>query len=183
VRAGRPCRACEEFAVPFRLHAFAQYRSPLTSVILHLKYRPDQELADVVAGWLAETCMRKNVSADIIVPVPLSVKRYRQRGYNQVELIAKSLSRNLCIPCLPRVLHRHRETGSQVGLDAGQREENVRDAFHAHTPIHAHQNVLLIDDLVTTGSTIFAYSRALAEAGVSSITAVAVGRAEERFHC
>lgn len=104
---------------------------------------------------------------DCVVPVPLHPARLRQRRFNQSEFIAQRLARHLHVPCRPSLLRRERDTPTQVGLTAHQRRTNVRGAFTARGELKG-RSILLVDDLLTTGSTLLACAAALRKAGCRS---------------
>jgi competence protein ComFC len=169
------CRITDGY--PLRIRSYAAYKPPLTKAILELKYRPNRALGRVMAEWLLTLQERLQWHVDLVVPVPLAVARQRQRGYNQVELISSPLAEALDLPHYRSALKRVRDTGSQVGRDFLARRANVEGAFSADPRHFAQQNVLLVDDLLTTGATIRACSQALLEADARQIFALTVGRA------
>ncbi len=168
------CPACELGNLQVR--SFARYRAPVKQAILHLKYSPNQQLASQMAGWLVEIYSEFDEPADVIIPVPLGDVRRRERGYNQVELIAKSMARYLNIPVQTQALVRVRETRSQVGLDPEERFENVQSAFAANIHYVQNKNILLLDDLLTSGATLIGCARALFDSGASHVICLTVGR-------
>ncbi|MDF1500334.1 MAG: ComF family protein [Anaerolineales bacterium] len=180
VRCGFPrvvswrCLACELGRI--RVRSFARYQPPLKQAILRLKYHPDQALADRMAAWLSTLIDSQSDPADLIVPVPLGDVRRKERGYNQVELIASALARDLNIPVEAQSLARVRETRSQVGLDPEERFGNIQQAFRADTRFVENRNILLLDDLLTSGATLLGCARALFNAGASSVLCLTVGR-------
>ena len=111
---------------------------------------------------------------DLIIPVPLHEERLRSRGYNQAELMASVMGRILHVPCRPHAIRRVRNTRSQVGLDQAQRLENVADAFVAHEEGLRGLQVLLVDDVFTTGATMDACARAAQAAGAKAVYALTV---------
>lgn len=173
------CEACNSLEFSLKICAFAQYAPPLSSAILHLKYRPNKELANVMALWLTNIYRREGWHADLVVPVPLSAKRHRQRGYNQAGLIACSVADKLGVQYSPDGLVRVRETGSQVGLNPTQRRVNVQDAIQGNASAIYDKNILLVDDLITTGATTIACAQAAEEVGAKRMYALAVGLAED----
>jgi ComF family protein len=142
-----------------------------------MKYRPNRRLAAVFAAWLHELFSKESWDADLLVAVPLAASRQRQRGYNQVELIALALSKTIELPYDPHALQRIRDTSSQVGLDPAERWGNVSGAFSAHPGIVRGRSVLLLDDLVTTGATLAACASALLSGGARRVFGLTVARA------
>jgi ComF family protein len=114
---------------------------------------------------------------DVIVPVPLHADRLRERGYNQAALLAREMGGRLGIAVDEKALLRRRPTAPQAKLDAKQRKDNVRDAFHCSSDALADKRVLLIDDVCTTGATLDACAIALYESGARSVQALTLARA------
>ena len=105
----------------------------------------------------------------VIIPIPLSRKRKRKRGFNQAELLAKELGRGLGIPVDGKSLARVRDTNPQKQMDARGRRVNLRNAFAWKGKDRARGNILLIDDIYTTGNTIDAAARVLKSNGAGKI--------------
>jgi ComF family protein len=114
---------------------------------------------------------------DVIVPVPLGVARQKERGYNQAALIARPVALETGWAYRPKALSRVRETKTQVGLSIEERRMNVGGAFKAEGEGVAGKNVLLIDDVLTTGSTMEACAAALIEAGAAKVFGLTLARA------
>jgi ComF family protein len=142
-----------------------------------LKYRRDIALGDALAVHLCELAAAFDGQINLVLPVPLAPSRQRQRGYNQAALLAYPLALWLGLPYNRRALRRVRETTSQVGLSLNQRRENVSGAFQARPEAVAGRCVLLVDDVLTTGSTLDAAAQALKQAGASQVFALVVSRA------
>ena len=157
--------------------AYSEYRPPLDKALTHLKYRPDRALATLFAGWLSEIYRQAAWQATCVIPVPLGRKRERQRGYNQVALIAEALGDQLEMPVLHTALARIRETDSQVGLTPLERQRNVSRAFAADPDLVWDQAPLLVDDVYTTGATLAACAQALRQAGALRVCGLTVARA------
>ena len=114
---------------------------------------------------------------DIIVPVPLHPTRQRERGFNQASLLAELLTAQISIPCKP-VLKRIRYTTTQTALDRAERMENLHNAFRLRKNADVRGlHVLLIDDVLTTGSTLSECARVLKRAGAISVHAATAARA------
>ncbi len=128
---------------------------------------------------LAELLLSKLINIekpDCIVAVPLHSKRLYERGFNQSHELAKIISKKLKIPLVSEMVFRIRETEQQTGLDAKQRRRNIRGAFAVPNPIE-HKHVALIDDVVTTGSTVNELARVLKKSGVHMVSVWSIARA------
>ena len=111
---------------------------------------------------------------DLVVPVPLHPRRLRARGFNPATLMARSLARDLRVRLDPVALGRVRDTPSQTGLDRRARRRNVRSAFVAR--VRVPPRIWLVDDVVTTGSTLGEAARALRRAGARSVVGICAAR-------
>jgi ComF family protein len=145
-----------------------------------LKYRRDIGLGDALASQMAGFVQKLEWPIDMIVPVPLGRKRMRERGYNQVGLIARPLALALGLAFVPNALVRRRETQSQVGLSRSERSKNVLGAFRANRELVSLKNILLMDDVATTGSTLSSGAEALLSSGARDVFALTVARALPR---
>lgn len=114
---------------------------------------------------------------DVMIPVPLAEKRLKERGYNQVALVARPLAYQLGLKYEPKALRKTRETRSQVGLTVSQRSENVQDAYQADSKAVRNESILIMDDVATTGSTILACTAALLSAGAQEVYVLTIARA------
>jgi competence protein ComFC len=175
------CANCEHRTLHFD-SAVAAYRSRgLVRKLVHeFKYRHQRHLRHPLAEWLGETMNDPRLSGrqfDMIVPVPLHPARERERGFNQATLLAELLARQVAVP-LRTVLDRIRYTTTQTVHDRAQRMENLRDAFRLRKNTNVRElRVLLIDDVLTTGSTLSECARVLKEAGALSVHAATAARA------
>jgi ComF family protein len=152
------------------------YAPPLSTAIVRFKYEGRAELSRSLAALLLPGLERLGLPADAaLVPVPLHPRRLATRGYNQAALLAQELSRHSRWACHARLLRRARETERQVGKSRVLRLTNANDAFELRRPGPAR--VVLVDDVVTTGSTVRACAQALAQGGVELLAVVAVARA------
>jgi len=172
------CRSCRSVPPPFRaLRAWAAFDFPVRQALHRLKYRRDMGLGDALAVPLAEFTRSLSWPLDMIAPVPLGQKRRQERGYNQVDLIARPLALALGLNYRPGALKRQRETVSQVGLSASERRENMQNAFIANASVVRGKIILVVDDVSTTGSTLSSCSNALLQAGAAEVYALTVARA------
>jgi ComF family protein len=112
---------------------------------------------------------------DGIVPVPLSIKGLRERGFNQSLLIAKFISDRTGVPLLMDLLFKKKETPPQIGLSARERMLNLRNVFEATGKVDGLR-VLLVDDVMTTGATVTECSKQLIKAGAKEVFVLALAR-------
>jgi ComF family protein len=172
------CDTCRVERPLFRsLRSWSVFEDPVRNALLRLKYRRDIGLGEALAMQLAEFVRGLNWPIDIIVPVPLGKKRFQERGYNQVGMIARPLALALGIEYAPKALYRQRETRTQVGLTKAERRDNVRDAFQALNVVADRKTVLVMDDVATTGSTLSFSAEALLSSGAKDVYALTVARA------
>jgi competence protein ComFC len=143
------------------------------------KYRSNTVVGEFLAERLAMAVSEHERADDIslVIPVPIHRARQRERGYNQAELPATSAAKMLDIPMRTDLLVRTRDTGPQVGLDAGGRRRNVSGAFEvSDAVIVAGLTILLVDDVITTGATMSECADVLLQAGAESVIAAAIAR-------
>lgn len=171
------CSACLAERPHFRsLRAWAVFEDPVQNVLHKLKYRRDLSLGDTLAAEMMPFVRQLGWKIDMVVPIPLGERRKKERGYNQVAMIARPLSLALGYEYAPGALMRQKETRSQVGLSKQERRENVRDAFHAASGVTG-RSVLIMDDVSTTGSTLSSGAEALYRSGAKDVYALTVARA------
>jgi ComF family protein len=145
--------------------------------IMHLlKYKDFRTIAFKLGEILAELVNNdKNYkSADFIIPVPLHSVKFRERGYNQAELIAKGLSKKTNIPYYTDIIKRRINTVSQTQFDIEGRKKNVKSAFQITKPENVKGKIaIILDDVITTGSTINEIAGELINAGTKEVLALA----------
>jgi ComF family protein len=155
------------------------YEGVLREAVLSMKSRLGEMLAECVGRlWVrhAEKQFRE-IGADAVVPVPLHWWRRWRRGYNQSEALAEAIAQHLRIPLAVRGLRRIRHTPHQMGLGAVERRANLRGAFRAApNEVLKGKVVLLVDDVMTTGSTASEAARALVEAGAKRVVVAVLAR-------
>ncbi len=127
-------------------------------------------------GVLLAQAIDIDLKIDLLVPVPLQRKRLQQRSYNQALLLARVVAKIRKLPVDNDLLVKVRETESQQGLSAKERVKNLQGAFKLEKNVSG-QNILLIDDVMTTGATVAACSRTLIEGGANHIYVAVIGRA------
>ena len=157
-----------------------QSRGIVRRLVHEFKYGYRAHLRHVVGDWLCAALQDSRLrhrEFDVIAPVPLHPARQRERGFNQAELLAELLAARINVP-LKRLLERSRYTTTQTAFDRAERMKNLRDAFHLRKKADVRRlRVLLIDDVLTTGSTLSECARVLKRAGASSVYAATAARA------
>ncbi len=168
----------------FSLYDFAK-KSDFEKIIHHLKYSGMKDLGvflgEHLAGYVKLEIEEQDLNYDWIIPVPLHKTKIRERGYNQSEYLVKGLSKGLNIPLLVNSIDRRRYTKSQTKLTLTEREKNVKDAFFLNNEFIDRlngRNVILVDDVITTGATVNECINVLREAGVKKIFTVSLAMAE-----
>jgi len=148
----------------------------LQSVIHALKYQKKFKLGMFLGEILSEGIKTRNWQFNLIVPVPIHPLKKVERGYNQSDYIVKGLSKSLKIPYSTKLIKRTRHTESQTKLKMKERAQNVADAFDVrNTKKIIGKNILLVDDIITTGATIQECGRALVNGGAKTVYACSVG--------
>lgn len=158
---------------PFaRARSVAAYSGVTRQIVHNLKFTDRTELAPWMARWMMRTGSELIADAQVIVPVPLHRRRFVWRRFNQSAELARAISRLSGKSFAPEAIVRIKATRNQVGLSAREREENVRDAFRvpeAHEIAVRGRRVLLVDDVYTTGMTVYAVTRALRQGGAQAV--------------
>lgn len=172
------CERCQQNHPSYKLlRSWAVFEDPIQGALHRLKYRRDIGMGEAIANQMSIFIRQLNWPVDMVIPIPLGKSRQKERGYNQVAMIAMPLSIQIGLDYGPMALVRARETRSQVGLSARERQENVRDAFLANAKKVTGRNILLMDDVSTTGATLSSAAEALYASGAGDVFAVTVARA------
>jgi len=141
-------------------------------VVLRMKHGAGETLADAAGQVMAErlAAQLKGLCPQVVIPVPLHWRRRLERGYNQSDMLASSLARRLEVPCRPSWLRRIRNTPQQTQQTPAGRRDNVRGAFRAGRRGRLRaKTVVLVDDVLTTGSTCSEAARSLCHAGAEHV--------------
>jgi len=180
--SGLSCAQCtrnepafDEVAVPWL------YEFPIDSLITRFKHQGNWPMGRLMAQLLGQFLQHRfeeNLPRpDFLLPVPLAVKRLRQRGYNQAAMLADWLSEQLQLPVEDRLILRTQETPAQQGLDAKARKRNLRNAFVVINEEKIKgKHVALVDDVLTTGSTADVIAKLLIKAGAKRVDVYCLAR-------
>ena len=177
--AGKRCRLCKltDFCFEAARACFI-YSGPVAAGIKQLKYHQNLELSRTFGKELARLYRSLYWESDLLIPVPLSKERKRERGFNQSEWIAKALGKEISIPVATTALLKIRHTETQVHLNGDDRRKNLKGVFFAEPVFVREKSVLLIDDVITTGTTLNECSAALLEAGAREVRCLAIATAD-----
>jgi len=178
--SGQVCPACLLNPPRWqRMIAPLQYRGLTRDYLQQLKYSEALHLSKTLCRQCFEPFRQSAPKPEVLLPVPLHRQRLIERGYNQAEEIAIIWSREFGIPVKRKALTRPRSTPVQSGLSAIQREANVRRAFD-YQARHDYRHVAIVDDIVTTGSTVGEITKTLHRAGVEHVEVWALARVYHR---
>jgi len=180
LRDGTACPACRQHPPPYdRCFAACSYAHPVDAMVQALKYGDQLAVGRVLGEVLARgvEAFGLHLDVDCLLPVPLHPRRLAERGYNQSAEISRHAARRLGRPVEPRLARRVGETRPQVGLPLLDRRANVEGAFRAERASVVGRRVVVVDDVVTTGSTVAELARELRRAGAVSVDVWCVARA------
>ncbi len=171
----RQCPLCghNHFSFTAARAAFV-YSGVICSAIKKLKYTRNLGLSGLFSDFLLSVYLDTKWDIDLVTAVPLYKKRYADRGFNQSEWIAKPLSRAIGKPFSAGALQKAVNTTPQAGLSQQERSTNLREAFRAEPVIVKEKNVLIVDDVMTTGSTFNECAQTLRKAGASKVYCLSV---------
>lgn len=177
---GTPCGRCLRHPPAFdRTRAALSYGFPLDALVQHFKYGGDLALADLFAELMFEQWTSHQgadlARPDLILAMPLHPRRLAERGYNQAAEIARRLAPRLDVPWRPDGLHRLRDTPPQAGLKLLARRRNLRGAFACDLDLRG-KKVALLDDVMTSGSSLGELAKCVRRAGAVEVEAWVVAR-------
>ena len=169
---------CRSRWAPERFLAAFPYQGPSRRLVQALKYKRLRAVAkimtELLAGEIQEMGVEFGPQAQV-VPIPLSFWRQGVRGFNQAELLARALAEDLKLDFRPDILRKTKDTSSQVSLSRPERQENVRGVFAVVEELHG-EDILLVDDVVTTGATAREAARTLKKAGAGQVWVLAFAK-------
>jgi competence protein ComFC len=173
------CPECENTNLKLEKSFFvSDYKAPIKNLIHQFKYKKHMCLATPLGHLLIKLLSKEIIcEIDVIVPVPLHWKKKQKRGFNQSKLMAKKICKKLSLPISVNNLHRVKNTLSQTQLSRQQRQKNVYGAFKVKNPEKfTKKNILLVDDVLTTGTTASECAKSLKNAGANKVFLIALAR-------
>ena len=174
------CGNCRSRFGVKRLIVFSHWQEPMKSIVYGFKYKRIQVLSKKLGTWLAERLTQNNDSNNeiILVPVPLHLFRLLTRGFNQAELLGRQIEKTLGLKLVP-ALKRKKATAPQFGLTKNLRRGNIEGAFAFNSlyfDLVNNSTVVLVDDIMATGSTISECAKVLKQNGAKSVWALTIAR-------
>lgn len=178
IEDGPICQQCKNTNYYFdRAISIVKYEKDVKTLIYKLKYSNHTYLATTIGCIMADKLKQEGIEADIIIPVPLYKRKEKERGFNQAILISKYMAEKANISLNTDVLLRIKNTKVMHNLTRRERLENVDGAFEViNREIIANKDVLLVDDIFTTGSTVNSCSKELIDSGAKSVTVLTFAR-------
>lgn len=173
------CGTCTRRSLPYHSTVYPlQYRFPTDRLVHAFKFKRQLVAGSILAGMMCEYISTTNAALpEALVPVPLHPWRLFTRGFNQSYELAGLIGAALGIPLQAKGLRRRRNTRAQTGLDRSQRRRNVRGAFYWRTQQPPRRHVALVDDVMTTGTTVVECARVLRRAGCRRVDVWVAARA------
>lgn len=178
VGVGDYCDECSKHSLYFdEARSSVSYDGNAKNIVRRLKYGSAKYLAHSISEYLLDTLLMTDWEFDCFTFVPMHKKRERKRGYNQARVLAEELAAHTTTPCIP-LLEKIKETPNQARLDRETRETNLAGAFSAPTKVPEH--IVLIDDVMTTGSTVNECAKILKKSGASIVYVLTFASVPER---
>lgn len=150
-------------------YSVSYYSNIMAKLILRLKYKSDFACADIIGSFMVKIIKENNIKFDGVTFVPMTKKAMRKRGYNQSRILAKVISEKFhveLIDCLDKV----KETKDQIGLDGDSRWKNLSSSFKIkNSSIILNKNILIIDDVITTGATSYYCAQEILNNGAKKV--------------
>lgn len=154
------------------------YEYPIDHIVRQFKFHRSLACGQLLADELADCVLKTGfMLPDILIPVPLHFSRRFWRGFNQAEFLARQLGSRLHVPVMVHKLQRIRRTSAQSGLDRKQRRTNLSGAFYCHRL--GGTKIALVDDVLTTGTTLAECTRALKAAGAEHVAVWVAARVDD----
>ncbi len=172
------CTNCKN-VVPYYKHnrSVFLYQGVIKKMIRQLKFDNKKYYANTLSNFIASEYVKLNKDFDIIIPVPLHPDRYKTRGYNQSELLCETLKEKLKLNVNSSLLIKIKSTGNQANLNKHDREKNLKDSFKVTDKSKVKgKTILLVDDVITTGSTVNECARTLLNAGAKEVCSLTLAR-------
>lgn len=144
------------------------YAGIMRRLIIDFKFKGKLSYGEIISEIMIEKLLERNLSEVVLTFVPMHPRRERERGYNQSKILAETIAKNLDLKC-QEVFEKVKDTKFQVGLKKDQRQENLKNAFAVKK---APEEIIIVDDVITTGTTISELVKVAKAAGIKKVTAL-----------
>ena len=165
----------------FEARSLYEYKGNIPKIIKDVKYNEKTYLIDVFIEDLKKLYYGRFYNCDVVVAVPMTTKALKDRGYNQAQILAKKLSKELNLPYDDSLVKKVKETERQATLDVVERSKNLKGAFKVTNNNYKGKNVLLVDDVLTTGTTCNLISGLLKKKGVSKVFVLTIASVQKEY--
>lgn len=158
-------------------HAVVEYNHIMKKLIHNFKYKSPWMLCDLFVNWISLLYHKLIERIDIIIPVPIHRYKVMKRGYNQSVVLSRKLAKKYSKKCLLEVLLKTHQTKSQSSLNSNERRKNVIDSFAVNKKsiqLLNGKKILLVDDVITTGSTLLECKRSLNQSGILQVQTLCI---------
>ncbi|MCB2293195.1 ComF family protein [Clostridium algoriphilum] len=160
----------------YQVRSVFYYSSIVKELIIRLKYKNDFICGEILAEYMLQLVKKSDLQFDLISYVPMTKKGLKNRGYNQGEYLANYLSKSLDIPVVSSLI-KTENVKDQIGLSGEERWDNMKECFEIkENELMKNKNILLVDDVITTGATAFHCARRLKENGVNNIFILTIAK-------
>jgi ComF family protein len=149
-------------------------KSMIADIKYHYYFDMSKTLAIFMAHFVTQSKILESIHPRVLLPIPIHSSKRRERGFNQCELLAETLSATLDIPTTNQVLKKTKMTHSQAGLKRDERLKNLEDSFEVSIGLKKSDTIFLVDDVVTTGTTFSVAAKALKKAGAGKVYGLAL---------
>ena len=174
------CSSCIDKNIDFDFaRSIYDYLGNIPKIIQSFKYNEKAYLAQIFSKKLKEIYLKEFITADVIIGVPMTEKAKLKRGYNQSELLAKCLSREIGVECNFEICKKVKETERQATLNVLERAKNLQGAFVVYKKDIVGKNVLIVDDVLTTGVTVNNIAKLLKKKGANKVFVLTIASVQK----
>ncbi len=153
-----------------------EYDKKMSRILKKAKYGGKPEAVKTISKLIGKMLAEEGINVDIVIPVPMHKKDLGERGYNQSGIAARKIAKSLGVPCKEKALKKTNKTRRQADLSRNARSRNLFGAFTADAVLVRDKKILIVDDIITTGSTLEECKNTLMAAGALSVEAAVIAR-------
>ncbi len=176
------CDSCIDKNLAFtEARSLYEYKGKIKKIIKDIKYFDKTYLLDIFIDDLKELYYSRFMSCEVVVGVPMTTQAVKERGYNQAQVLAQKLSKELNLPYSEDIVIKVKDTERQATLDVNERSKNLKGAFKVNKQLLKYKNVLLVDDVLTTGTTCNMISELLLKKGVEKVFVLTIASVQREY--